>query len=379
MASMKIFNYYILKNLFIATAFIAVILALVIFLTQSLKFLEIVISSGSSGSAFLTLTMLALPRFFEIILPLSVMASTLFLYNKMTIDTELIAMRAAGYSSFALARPAIITGIVATIILWAITMWISPLSLSKMQEMRQELKSDFSTLLFKEGVFNQLGKGLTVYINDKTEGGELAGLMIHDTRDKNNPPSTVLAKRGVIMIGDTSQQVIVYDGSRQTYNPKTGILQRLSFDRYTIDLPEGGVARKRWAEPDERTISQLLSPDHNIKRDVENLKNFELELHRRITAPLLALAFPLTALAILLLGPVNRRGQTLRIGISIIAVMLIQGAFLTAYNLAQNNGSGLILMYILTIAPILFSLFMLSGFSEHIRRQFLYTKRIAAT
>ncbi len=375
MASMKIFNYYILKNLFIATAFIAVILALVIFLTQSLKFLEIVISSGSSGSAFLTLTILALPRFFEIILPLSVMAATLFLYNKMTIDTELIAMRAAGYSSFALARPAIIIGIIATIILWAITMWISPLSLSKMQEMRQELKSDFSSLLFKEGVFNQLGKGLTVYINEKTKSGELAGLMIHDTRDKNNPPSTVLAKRGVIMIGETSQQVIVYDGSRQTYNTETGILQRLSFDRYTIDLPEGGVARKRWSEPDERTMSQLLNPDYSIKRDVENLRNFSIELHRRATAPLLALAFPLTALAILLLGPANRRGQTLRIGISITVVMLIQGAFLTAYNLAQNNSSGLILMYILTLAPILLSLFMLSSFSENIRRQFLYTKK----
>ncbi len=379
MASMKIFDHYLLKNLFIATAFIAVILTFVIFLTQSLKFLEIVINSGSSGSAFFTLTMLALPRFFEIILPLSVMAATLFLYNKMTIDTELIAMRSTGYSSFALARPAIIIGVIAMITLWAITMWISPLSLAKMQQMRQELKAEFSTLLFKEGVFNQLGKGLTVYINDKTSNGELVGLMINDARDKNNPPSTILAKRGLIIVTEKNQQVIVFDGSRQTYNPKSGILQRLSFDRYTIELPQSGAAYKRWAEPDERTITQLLNPNYDIKRDVENLREFSIELHRRFAAPLLALAFPLIALTILLLGPVDRRGQTLRIGIAITIIIIIQGLFLTSYNLAQKNSIGIALMYILTLTPILLSLFMLSGFSENIRRQILYTKKRAVS
>ncbi len=372
---MKIFDYYILKNLFIATIFIAVILTLVIFLTQSLKFLEIVINAGSSGSAFLILTTLALPRFIEIILPISVMAATLFLYNKMTIDTELIAMRASGYSSFNLARPAIIIGLFATIFLWSITMWVAPISLSKMQEMRQKLKTEFSTMLFKEGVFNQLGKGLTVYIKEKNNNGELLGLMIHDTRDSNNLPSTILAKRGVIIVSEKNQKVIVFDGSRQTYNPKSGILQRLSFDRYTIDLPEGGQIRKRWAQPDERTIIELLNPDHNVARDVENLREFSIEIHRRLTAPLLAFAFPLIALTILLLGPVDRRGQTFRIIISVIIIIVIQGLFIAAYNIAQNNNIGLILMYILTIVPISFSLFMLSSFSEKIRRQFLYTKR----
>ncbi|MGH1377874.1 MAG: LptF/LptG family permease [Alphaproteobacteria bacterium] len=372
---MKIFNSYLLKNLFIATAFIAVILAFVIFLTQSLRFLEIIINAGAAGSAFIVLTSLALPRFFEVILPLSVMAATLFLYNKMTIDSEITAIRATGYSSFLLAKPAIILGISITVILWSITMWVAPLSLSKMHSMRYELKSEFSTLLFKEGVFNQIGSGLTVYIKERTNEGELAGLMIHDTRNKSEPPSTVLAKRGMIVIDNTGQQVIVFNGSRQSYNPETGILQKLDFDRYTIDLPGNGPARKRWAEPDERTINKLLNPDLSNKRDLDNLREFSIEIHRRFTSPLLALSFPLVALSILLLGPIDRRGQGTRIGIAIIITMVIQGLFLTSYNLARNNDAGLILMYILTFTPIIISTFLLSGFSEEIRRKILYTKR----
>lgn len=376
---MKIFNSYLLKNLFIATAFIAIILAFVIFLTQSLRFLEIIINAGAAGSAFIVLTSLALPRFFEVILPLSVMSATLFLYNKMTIDSEITAIRAMGYSSFALAKPAIILGISITTILWGITMWVAPISLAKMHSMRHELKSEFSTLLFKEGVFNQVGRGLTVYIRERTSEGDLAGLMIHDTRNKPEPPSTVLAKRGMIVADDTRQQVIVFNGSRQTYNSDTGILQRLDFDRYTIDLPGNDPARKRWAEPDERTITKLMNPDLSNKRDLDNLHEFSIEIHRRFTSPLLALSFPLIALSVLLLGPIDRRGQSTRIGLAIVIIMIIQGLFLASYNLARNNDAGLILMYILTFAPIIISSFLLSGFSEELRRKILYTKRIKTT
>lgn len=369
---MKIFDFYLLKNLVIATTFIALVLTLIIFLTQSLRFLEIVINAGSSGSAFWVLTALALPRFFEVILPLSIMAATLFLYNKMTIDSELIAMRATGHSSLALAKPAIILGVMVTIILWVMTMWIAPASVAKMQLMRHELKSEFSNFLFREGVFNAIGTGLTVYIGKKEEDGDLTGLMIHDTRDPSKLPTTVLAKRGMIVTGEKGNQVIVFDGVQQQYNPQNKILQKLTFDRYTIDLPDSGESDTRWVEPDERTIGQLMNPDPNNPRDMENLREFHVEIHRRIASPILALTFPILALTILLIGPINRRGQNGKIAIGIVSIMVIQGLFLSAYNLSRNSNGGLLLMYILTFAPLIGSLFLLSAKGEAIRRTLLY-------
>ena len=372
---MKIFDIYILKNLLLATLFIALVLTFIIFLTQSLRFLEIVINAGSSGNAFWILTSLALPRFFEVILPLSIMASTLFLYNKMSVDSELIAMRATGYSSFSLATPAIILGLGITVILWVTTMWIAPKSLAQMQTMRTALKTEFSNFLFKEGVFNAVGNGLTVYIREKAEDGTLSGMMIHDTRESNTPPTTILAKRGIMIANEDGHQVIVFDGSRQSFNPKSGILQKLAFDQYTIDLPENGPARKRWAEPDERTIFELLNPDPNNPRDVESTREFNVEIHRRITGPLLALAFPLIALSIFLLGPTDRRGQSKRIGLAIFATMVVQGIYLATFNMARNHDSGIILMYILPITPIGVSLFALSSYSVNLRRKFLYPQK----
>lgn len=374
---MKILDIYIFKNLTIATLFIAMVLTLIIFLTQSLKFLEIIINAGSSGTAFLTLTGLALPRFFEIILPLSILSATLFLYNKLMIDSELVAMRATGHSSFGLAKAAITLSLITTIILWGITMWIAPKSLTHMQKMRSSIKAEMSTGLFREGVFNAFGNGLTVYIHKKGKDGSLAGLMIHDTRDKTKPPSTVLAKRGMIISNDVGHQVIVFDGARHEFSKKSGILQKLAFERYTIDLPDKTPMGDRWAQPDERTITELLSPDLNNERDIQNARNFTVEIHRRITGPILALTFPLIGLCLILLGPINRRGQNYKIILSVLIAVLIQSLYLTVYNMATKNNLGIVLMYALTLLPMGVALFLLSGLSENLRRKVLFnTKQV---
>jgi lipopolysaccharide export system permease protein len=368
---MKIFDVYLLKNLTVATLFIATILTFIVFLTQSLRFLEIIINSGTSGTAFWTLTILALPRFFEIILPLSLVAGTLFIYNKMTMDSELTIMRAIGHSPLHLARPALALSIATMILLWATTMWIAPATIAKMQELRTKITSEFSNYLFREGVFNTLGSGLTFYIHNRTDQNEMAGLMIHDTRTPDAPPSTILAKRGVVVMTNVGQQIVVFNGTRQEYNPSTGVLQRLNFDQYTIDLPENNPAGQRWSEPDERTMFELLNPDMRNSEDRERLRDFAVELHRRFTSPLLALSLPLIALNALLLGAVDRRGQIGRIIVTAAGVVLIQGFYITAYNLARNSDTGLVLMYLLTLLPIAVSFLFLSDKSEKIRGQLI--------
>ena len=360
-----VFNRYLFKGLVIATVFIAVTLAMIIFLTQSMRFLELVMDSGASGVAFLLLTLLALPRFFEIILPLALMAGILFIYNRMTIDSELVVMRSTGASPQMLARPALILSGIVMLILLVVTSWLGPVTLTNMQYLRQVIKAQYSTLLFREGVFNPVGKGLTVFLRDRSDKGELLGLMIHDARPENTSPATIIAKRGVLVSTDAGQQVVVYDGSRQSYDPDNGKLARLDFARYTIDLPEGASpVRERWREPDERTLWELLNLDPNNAGDVANRRDFMVEIHRRLVSPFLAPAFAVIALTALLLGPIDRRGMGKRIGGAIIAVVILETLYLTAFNLSRDGVFGLVLMYGLVFIPLLGGLYFLHPASE---------------
>lgn len=364
---MKVFDFYLLKNLVVATIFIAVTLAVVVFLTQSLKFLELIITSGASSFSFWLLTMLTLPRFFEIILPLALMAAIIFIYNRMTMDSEIVVMRATGASPMTLARPALGLAIAVTVILWGVTMWASPKSLDSMKQMQQMIKSQISTLLFRENVFNAVLPGLTVYMRERMPNGEMRGLMIHDSREVNRNPSTVLAQRGIVQATKDGHQVLVYDGTRQEYDPKHDALHRLNFERYTIDLPDSVPVQQRWRKPAERTVFELINPDLENERDLDNLREFNVEIHRRIAAPLLALVYALISLNALLLGPMDRRGQGRRIAVAIAAVVIVQALFLAAYSAARQSNIALLFMHALVFIPLLSCTFFLTDFSEKLR------------
>ncbi len=371
-----VYDRYLMKNLLWATLFTALSLAAVIMLTQSLRFLELIINSGASSFSFFVLTFLAMPRFFEVILPIALMIGVVFIYNRMSADSEIVVMRASGFSPMRLARPALSLALIVTAIVFVITGWFAPLALSKMQTMRVTIKAQYSSLILRDGIFNQLGDDLTVYIHRRASDGEMQGLLIHDTRGDAAMPVTIIAKRGVIVSDERGQQVIVYDGSRQEYNPETGALGRLDFERYSLDLPEAGPVRQRWREPDERTLTELLNPDSDVLGNEKRSREFRVEAHRRVVSPFLAITFTLTALCCLLLGATNRRGLAWRIVAASACVIVLQGLYLVSYNLAKEGSLGLVLMYILVFAPLVTAYYLLSPASDAFR--VLFRKRIEA-
>jgi lipopolysaccharide export system permease protein len=367
MPASPLFNRYVFKHLAFTTFIIAMILAIIILLTQSLKFLELIIDSGASAGTFWVLAFLALPRFFEVILPMALMIATIFVYNRMIGDSEVVVMRAAGTSPMSLARPALVLGLLVTFILLFITSWLAPATLENMQKMRQVIKTQYSTLLFREGVFNTIGDDLTVYIENRNAKGELEGLMIHDSRAENPAPVTVIAKRGVIVATDEGQQVLVYDGSRQDFNAKTGALNRLNFERYTIDLPEAAAIRNRQKKPDEQTIFELVDKIKTGNLNADENRAYQAEINRRFASPFLALSFTSLVLCCLLLGPLSRRGQSKRITLAVGSVIVMQGLYLSIFNKAEESLVALVLMHMIVFIPLLISLFLLSSFGEKIR------------
>lgn len=350
---------YILKETGVSTLFVTVILSGVILLTQSLRFLELVMESGASAMSFLLLTLMALPRFFEVIVPFALMAAVLFVYHRMAKESELMILPATGLSPLRVARPALLLSFTVALILLLFSLWISPATHAGMQHFRQVIKAQYSDLLFREGVFNAIRPGLTVFIREKEESGLLRGLMIHDQQKENEPPVTILAESGELMMNDTGYQVVVYNGTRQQAG-REGTLNRLDFQRYVLEIPEGGRdVRQRWAEPDERTIGELLRPDIENNRDIENLREFRIEIHKRFLSPLLAPSMAAICLVFLLLGPYRREGPRRRLFAAVVSCFVMLGIYLASYNEARQSNLAWILMYVTILVPLFVSLFMI--------------------
>src|ERR1051326_6467714 len=87
------------------TLLFAFLLTAVIWLTQSLRLLDLVINRGQSATTFVYLTVLILPSLLVIILPIAYFAGTLYSLTKLNQDSELVVMASAGYSRAQLAAP----------------------------------------------------------------------------------------------------------------------------------------------------------------------------------------------------------------------------------------------------------------------------------
>ena len=110
---------YVLRQL--AAALLAATGGLValIWLTQSLRFVELVVNRGLSFGTFLHLTGLLVPNFVAVILPITTFVVVQFVYQRLAGDRELTVMRAAGLSPLALARPALVlAGVVVALCYW---------------------------------------------------------------------------------------------------------------------------------------------------------------------------------------------------------------------------------------------------------------------
>ena len=87
---MKKLDTYIAKQ--IVTGFLLVALSLMsmLWLTQSLRFVEMVTDKGLPVYLFVEMTSLLMPRVFTILSPIALFVAVMFVYNRLITDSELV-------------------------------------------------------------------------------------------------------------------------------------------------------------------------------------------------------------------------------------------------------------------------------------------------
>jgi lipopolysaccharide export system permease protein len=307
-------------------------LALLIWLTQSLRFIELVLNRGLSLVVFFELTVFMLPNFIAVILPVTTFIVILAVYNRMEDDRELVVMRAAGMGPAALARPALILAGSVAVIGWVMNLWIVPESYRAFREYQFEIRNRMAAVLLQEGVFNNLGDGLTVYIRAREPDGSFRGIMVHDTREAG-APATILAERGWLSASGGAPRVTLENGTRQEVDQRTGTLRMLSFAENSLNLATGGGADEvRYRDARERGVLELLEPDPAEQVSERDRARFIVEAHQRLAGPLAAVSLALVGLAALLSGDFSRHGKTGRV---LVAIGL--GGSLVAFGVGLGN------------------------------------------
>jgi len=359
---MRIYLRYLLWQLALPALLATAALSGAVWLSQSLRFVDLIVNKGLPVSTFLYLTLLLFPSLLLIILPFAVFSAVLFAYHRLIQESELTVMKAVGLSNWQLARPGLVLATLVTLFGYAISLYFMPLAFRGFKDLQFEIRRDFSYVLLQAGVFNTLVDGLTVYVRERRPDASLAGILVHDER---NPklPVTMTARQGVLVRGDDGPLFVLEAGSRQELDlrePQRPDLSILHFEHYTLDLATGaGSPDRRGRSLEEFYLHELLYPQREGISE-SGRREMIAEGHKRLTWPLNTLVFALVGLAALLSHRFDRQGPRRRTLIAVILVIALQALNMAAANLAARSLSMVPLLYVFAMAPGLAALLVLA-------------------
>lgn len=319
---------YIFKTTFGAFMLVLVSLTALIWVTQALRDIDLVTNQGQTVLVFIAITGLIVPLLVMVIAPIALMVAVVFVLNKLSTDSELIVMNAAGMSPWRLFRAFMALGVVVALLVLFIGAYLSPEGLRSLNKRIREARADFVTNVIQPGRFttveaNQNG-GLTFHIRERRSDGKLVGIFLDDRRDPKER-STVLAELGEIIENkETGGTYLVMDnGSVQRHttgqrDPNIVLFTSYAFDLSRFTAAPGAV---RYGVR-ERYLWELFSPAPDDPVYVAQAPQFRAELHDRLMAPFYPIAFVIIAYAYLGAPRTTRQSRAM----SLVGVVAWVGA-----------------------------------------------------
>ena len=214
---MKILDRYILSRFiynFIASLFIITL----IFIFQTIwLYIDELVGKGLSIFVVIKFIALMLPNLIPLILPLTVVLSSIMTLGALGESYELAAMKASGVSLLKASRTLIIFMLLLSIAVFFTFNNLQPWSNRKVVALRESIRNKQPSLAISQGIFNNV-QNFSIKVGRKTgENGEfLHDIVIHKINVKDQSRTVIKAKNGTLSghkKGSDILQLVLKDGS----------------------------------------------------------------------------------------------------------------------------------------------------------------------
>jgi lipopolysaccharide export system permease protein len=292
-------NRYIFGSTFSAFMIVLFSLTAVIWITQALRDIDLMTNRGQSVLVFIGITGLIIPQLVLIIAPIALVMAIAHTLNKLSTDSEIIVMNAAGMPPWRLFRPFLAVTIIGALMITVVSAYVAPEGLRMLRRWVTQVRTDLISNIVQPGRFTQIDRGLTFFIRERLPNGLLIGIMLDDRRDEKERV-TILAEQGEIVRNDAGSFIVFETGSIQRHEAKQIDPSIVQFERYAFDLSQygGGVQVVNYSVR-ERYLWELAWPDPNDPQYKNVPAQCRTEFHDRILGPVYPVAFLVLAYAFL--------------------------------------------------------------------------------
>jgi lipopolysaccharide export system permease protein len=259
-----------------------------------------------------------------VIAPIALLIAVAHVLNKLSTDSEIIVMNAAGMSPWLVFRAFMTVALVVSLMVAVIGTYFAPKGLRMLRDWLTEVRANVVSNIVQPGRFTSIENGVTIRIRERRPNGQLAGIFLDDRR---NPAEriTVTAELGEVIDNDKGTFLVLKDGVLQRHAADQRDPAMVVFDRNAFDLSQfaSGPQEVKYSIR-ERYLWQLILPDTNDQFFIEQPGQFRAELHDRLMAPFYPLAFTVIAFAYLGAPRTTRQSRTMSMFGAIGGVALLR-------------------------------------------------------
>ena len=234
-------GWYIFRTTLGAFLIVCASVTALMWITQALRDIDLMTNQGQSIFVFIGITGLIIPLLLQIIAPIALMIAVAHVLHKLSNDSELIVMNAAGMPPWTLFRPFLAVGIVVSLLVGAISVYVSPWGLRELRRWATQVRADLVTHIVQPGRFTTLEHELTLHIRERRPNGQLLGIFIDDQREPKER-ATMLAEQGSILKNDNSTFLVLENGSVHRHETGQRDPAIVLFDSYAFDLSRLSIA-----------------------------------------------------------------------------------------------------------------------------------------
>jgi lipopolysaccharide export system permease protein len=315
---------YLARLIFVPLVATLTLAAMLLILDKMLRLFDFVVSEG--GPVDIVWKMLAnlIPEYLALGIPIGLLLGVLLAFRKLALSSELDSLRAVGLSYTQLLRVPFLYAIALMGLNLAIVGFVQPKARYAYEELRFDLRSGALGASIKVGEFTNLGKRMTLRVEQSENKGRLLHGVFARLETRDGKTMAVTADHGTFLATDDPDTIILrLSNGRLVHNaPGYKAPRVLSFQAHDlpIDLPaiENFRGRGRGDE-DELTIPELVRYGQSEALPAKTQDAIRANFHYRMVEIVMILLVPLLAVALAV--PPKRSTSGLGIFLSIVMVV----------------------------------------------------------
>lgn len=287
----------------------------------------------------LKLLLYSFPYLLTFIIPISVLVATLLSFGKLSLDNEIMAIRASGISIVRLVSPLIVSVLILCLSSFLLSDQIASASLHAYRQLLTQIGIESPQAALEEGVFIKKFKNFVIFIYE-IDKNKLKGIRIYQPQE-GKPTRTIIAQKGeLISVPEMNMiKLKLIHGVSDEPDPKDPAkLFKLNFKTYDLPLNISNIKQPQEIskKPKDMMIRELRDEiDRLGKEGIKATYPLSAEIHNKIAIAFSSLAFLLIGIP---LGITTRRSEkSISFGISLGLMTLYWLLLIGGKTLAQKG------------------------------------------